>query len=115
MANDTKQFKEGEYPDGMTIDDDDHVWVALWGGGRIVRIDPTNAKVVESIDIPAPLTTSLTFGGAGHKQLYVTTASFGYNEQQKATYPEAGKVFRVSAKEGKGVQLSGLKAFETIL
>lgn len=115
MAKDTKQFKEGEYPDGMAIDKDDHVWIALWGGGRIIRIDPTNAKVVESISLPSPLTTSLTFGGTKHDQLYVTTASFDYTEQQKALYPEAGKVFRVSAKEGKGFKLSGPKAFEAKL
>jgi gluconolactonase len=32
-------FKSGEYPDGMTIDKNGNLWVALYGGGRVVQIN----------------------------------------------------------------------------
>ena len=33
-------------PDGMTIDTDDKIWVACFGGGKVVRFDPENGTVI---------------------------------------------------------------------
>ncbi|MFD0689323.1 SMP-30/gluconolactonase/LRE family protein [Actinomadura fibrosa] len=63
-------------PDGLTVDADGCVWVALWGGGRVLRFTPSGTldRVVE---IPARQTTACAFGGPGLRDLYVTTATTG--------------------------------------
>jgi sugar lactone lactonase YvrE len=60
-------------PDGLTIDSDDHLWSARWGGSRVLRIDP-QGKVVEQVDFPVPKVSSAAFGGPKLDALYVTTA-----------------------------------------
>src|SRR5919109_15350 len=52
--------KEGD-PDGMTIDTDGHLWLALWDGSALVRIDPTAGTVVDRISLPVSRPTSCTF------------------------------------------------------
>lgn len=33
-----------ECPDGMTIDSEDKLWIALWNGNRVIRFDPIKCK-----------------------------------------------------------------------
>lgn len=84
--------REAGIPDGMTIDDEGMLWVALWGGGAVARYDPASGALLERVELPAPNVTSCCFGGAGLDELYVTTASLGTNLEK---YPHAGGVFRV--------------------
>jgi sugar lactone lactonase YvrE len=62
------------HPDGLTVDADGHVWVALWGGGQIHRYDPAG-RLVAVLELPVPLVTHCTFGGRDLNELYVTTAA----------------------------------------
>lgn len=80
-------------PDGMTIDSEDRLWVALWGGGRVVCIDPKQKEIVDHISLPVTNVTSCTFGGTDLKTLYITTASTGLSEKQKQQEPLAGSLF----------------------
>lgn len=64
------------YPDGMTVDSEDHVWSAIWGGSQVRRYDPAG-DLVRIIDIPATQPTTCTFAGPGFEELYITTASTG--------------------------------------
>lgn len=57
-------------PDGMTVDDADHLWVALWGGSAIVRFDPAGTKVA-TYRLPARQPTSVTIAG---DRMLVTSA-----------------------------------------
>lgn len=82
-------------PDGMTIDSDDHLWLALWGGGRVVRVDPVAGKLETELAIPAHNVTSCAFGGEGLNDLYVTTARVGTPAERLAALPLAGSLFRV--------------------
>ena len=69
-----KRFSPGEgLPDGLTVDALGFVWCALWFGGALVRMDP-DGKVERKIEIPAKQTSSLTFGGSGCTDIFVTTA-----------------------------------------
>lgn len=63
-------------PDGMTIDADDHLWSAVWGGSEVRRYDPDGA-LVTTINLPSQQPTSCTFAGEDLAELYVTTATRG--------------------------------------
>lgn len=61
-------------PDGMTVDVEGFVWTALWYGGRLQRYTP-KGKLEREILFPAKQTSSLTFGGGGLDEMYVTSAA----------------------------------------
>lgn len=61
-------------PDGMTIDREGMLWVALWGGYKISRYDPRNGKKLCEVHIPAKNVTCCTFGGEFMNELFITTA-----------------------------------------
>jgi sugar lactone lactonase YvrE len=92
-------------PDGLTVDAEGGLWVAMARGWAVRRFlpDGTADAVVE---LPAYKVTSCTFGGPGLADLYVTTACFGLDERELAAQPHAGAVFRCRP----GV--TGLPAFE---
>lgn len=75
-------------PDGMAIDAEDGLWVALWGGSAVHRYDAAG-KLSEVIELPASKVTCPTFGGPDRRTLYVTTASLDVPDE-----PAAGAVFR---------------------
>jgi D-xylono/L-arabinono-1,4-lactonase len=62
-----------EVPDGITVDAEGYIWCALWGGGRLIRMN-SEGYVVKSIALPATKTTSVTFGGRDLEILYATSA-----------------------------------------
>jgi sugar lactone lactonase YvrE len=63
------------HPDGMTLDAEGCAWVALWGGGCVVRFSPTGVPL-SRIDVPAASTSSCAFGGPDLDQLFITTAQW---------------------------------------
>jgi sugar lactone lactonase YvrE len=78
------------YPDGMTIDEDDGLWVALWGGGAVNHYDATG-RLVETIGVPGiTQTSSCAFGGEGRDVLYITTSRQGLPDNRE---PDAGAMF----------------------
>jgi D-xylonolactonase len=60
-------------PDGLCIDEQDHVWSARWDGGAVLRLTP-EGKLVDKLELPVPKVSSATFGGPNRDTLYVTTA-----------------------------------------
>lgn len=80
-------------PDGLTIDEDDCIWVALWGGSRVRRYAP-DGDLMGEILVPSSLVTSVTFGGEDLDELYVTTARYRLSPEQLAQEPHAGAIFR---------------------
>jgi D-xylonolactonase len=76
-------------PDGLTVDAEDHIWSARWGGSAVYRLSP-DAKVVDRIEFPVEKITSVTFGGPALDTLYVTSAG-GSSDSQSAD----GTLFRV--------------------
>jgi gluconolactonase len=61
-------------PDGLTIDMEGNVYVAMYGGGRILKINGTTGKVMTEITFPVSQITSMTFGGKGYDTMFVTSA-----------------------------------------
>ncbi len=82
-------------PDGMTIDKEGKLWVALWGGNGVGRFDPASGKLLQKIDVPAPHITSCAFGGEHLDTLYITSAREGLTEQQLKQYPLSGGLFSI--------------------
>jgi sugar lactone lactonase YvrE len=82
-------------PDGMTIDTQGQLWVALWGGGKVVRLNPATSAITWELAVPAKNVTSCSFGGPELNELYITTASVGMTEAERAQLPLAGSLFRV--------------------
>ncbi|TVQ17578.1 MAG: SMP-30/gluconolactonase/LRE family protein [Spirochaetaceae bacterium] len=81
------------FPDGMTIDSEGMLWIAMWGGSAVRRFDPDSGRMLSSIDLPASNVTSCALGGDDLRDLYITTASVGLNEDQRAAQPTAGGLF----------------------
>ena len=61
-------------PDGLTVDAEGDLWVAIYGGGRVNRYSP-DGELLEELLVPAVETTSCAFAGTGLNRLYVTTAT----------------------------------------
>ena len=67
------KLDRGETPDGLAVDEDGGVWVAVVGAGVVRRIAP-DGSLDTVIDIPATMVTSLCFGGPDRATMYVVTA-----------------------------------------
>lgn len=88
--------KETGVPDGMTIDEEGMLWVALWGGGAVKRYDPGTGRCLETVEVPgAHQVSSCALGGTDLDELYITTASTGYTTEEWRAHPDAGSLFRV--------------------
>lgn len=84
------------YPDGMTIDSEDKLWVGLWNGNSVARFDPISGTLMSKIEVPAHNVTSCSFGGKNFETLYITTASVDMTEEEQKKYPFAGSLFQVN-------------------
>ncbi|GAA2974182.1 sugar lactone lactonase YvrE [Microbacterium terrae] len=82
------------YPDGMTLDSDGHLWVALWGEGCVVRVSPAG-DIVGRVDVPAPHTSCPVFAGPDLDTLVITTATEGMTAEDLAAHPLSGRLFTV--------------------
>ncbi len=80
-------------PDGLTIDADDGVWVALWQGGAVHRYAP-DGTLDRAVHLPATHPTSCAFGGEDLRDLYITTATIALDAATRRRQPDAGGLFR---------------------
>ncbi|WP_299821269.1 SMP-30/gluconolactonase/LRE family protein [uncultured Pontibacter sp.] len=85
--------KEEGSPDGMTLDADGNLWVALHGGGAVAKYDPATGKQLQKVKVPTKQTTSCAFGGEDLGTLYITTAREGLSEDELKDCPESGGLF----------------------
>lgn len=83
------------FSDGMAVDVEGFIWLALWRGAKVVRIDPSKGRIVEEIPVPAYLATSVCFAGPDLSDLYITSATCELTDEQKGRYPLSGKLFKV--------------------
>jgi sugar lactone lactonase YvrE/DNA-binding IclR family transcriptional regulator len=89
------EFADGEgVPDGIAVDAEGFVWVALWDGWRITRHAP-DGRVERSVQLPVPRPTSCCFGGPDLGTLYVTSARVRLSAAQLADAPLSGSVFAI--------------------
>ena len=79
-------------PDGLCVDADGHLWIAIWGAGEVRRFTP-DARPAGVVTVPAPHTTSVAFVGAALDRLLITTATAMLDAAQLAAYPMSGRLF----------------------
>lgn len=84
---------EAGAPDGMTIDAEGGLWIALWGGGAVHRY--LDGRLERVVRLPVSQPTSCCFGGEALDELYITSAWQGLSAQARGAQPLAGALFRV--------------------
>jgi sugar lactone lactonase YvrE len=80
------------HPDGMTLDAEDHLWVALWDGWAVERYAP-DGDLELRVEVPAAQASSCTFGGSDLDLLFITTAQKDFPDGGKPDQPHAGGLF----------------------
>jgi sugar lactone lactonase YvrE len=90
---------EEGFPDGMTVDEEGFLWVAVWFGGRLKRFAP-DGTLDREIHFPSFQISCPTFGGAELGDIYVTSANssaadFLMGEGYVGKEPRGGDTFRV--------------------
>jgi len=79
----------GGSPDGLIVDAEGCLWVALWGGSAVQRYTP-DGQLVLKVELPVAQVTKPAFGGPDRSDLYITTARRGRHDE-----PHAGDIFVV--------------------
>jgi sugar lactone lactonase YvrE len=77
------------HPDGLCVDAEGGVWVALFGGSAVRHYTP-DGRLAEVVELPVSQVTACTFGGAGLRELFVTTSAEGLDRGRE---PLAGALF----------------------
>lgn len=95
--------KDAGTPDGMTIDEEGMLWVAVYNGFGIHRYDPRNGRLLQTVRVPVPQVTCCTFGGEQFDHLFITTAREKMTAKDLSKYPQSGNLF-VAKVDVKGLQ-----------
>jgi sugar lactone lactonase YvrE len=80
-------------PDGMAVDAEGGLWVAVWGAGRVLHLLP-DGTAAGAVEVPASRPSSVCFGGPELRDLYITTARQGLRPERRTAEPHAGGIFR---------------------
>ncbi len=83
------------FPDGLTVDADGYIWLAVWGGWCVRRYAP-DGTLDRVVKFPVSQISSCTFGGPDLTDLYVTSATQTLSPEARAAEPHAGALFRYS-------------------
>ncbi|WP_085994168.1 SMP-30/gluconolactonase/LRE family protein [Oceanobacillus senegalensis] len=95
------RFEESDgLPDGMTIDQEGMLWIALFKGGTVAKIDPFRKKWIDSITVPTNNVTSCAFGGEELRTLFITTSAEPLSEIERVQQPTAGCLFSAELEVG---------------
>lgn len=88
--------KFDEMPDGVSVDVEGGIWVALWDGGGVVRLTPGGA-IDRRVDVPGGWITNCAFGGPDLRTLYITSARVDLDAERTRSQPLAGSLFACDA------------------
>jgi len=83
---------EDGYPDGVIVDSEDCVWIAMWDGWGVRRYAP-DGRLIARVTLPCARVTKMALGGADLRTAYITTARCGLSDESIAGQPLAGSLF----------------------
>ena len=105
------KFNRAEgFPDGMTTDNKNNLWVCHYAGASISVYDIKGNKI-HQISIPAKNITNCTFGGFKNNELFISTALKGMDANEIKKYPLSGSLFKIETNQ-KG---KNSKSFKSVL
>jgi sugar lactone lactonase YvrE len=81
-------------PDGLCLDAEGYIWVAVWGGYEVRRYAPSG-EVVARVRVATAQPSCCAIGGANGTTLYITTAQEDMPASQLDQEPDAGRLFAV--------------------
>jgi len=89
-----RRFAEvsGGMPDGLTLDAEGCLWLAVWGSSELRRYTP-DSRLDTAVKLPVSQVTSAAFGGADLSTLYITTARENFTPADLREQPHAGDIF----------------------
>lgn len=79
------------HPDGMTLDRDGNLWIAIWGGSRVECRSP-GGELLAVVETGAPHTSSVAFAGPALDVLVITTATDGLDGPELTAAPDSGRL-----------------------
>jgi sugar lactone lactonase YvrE len=79
-------------PDGMCVDAEGNLWIAIWGAGQVRCYSPAGARLA-TVEVAAPNTSSVAFVGPDLDTLLITTASEQRSDRRLAAFPDSGRLF----------------------
>lgn len=83
-------------PDGVVLDAEGCLWVALWGGWGVRRYDE-HGRIMQFVRLPVAQVTKIAFGGPDLRTAYATSARTGLDSAALAAEPDAGGLFAFEA------------------
>jgi len=86
------RLDQGGWPDGLCVDADGNLWVAIWGAGEVRCYTPAGERLA-TVSLPAPHTTSAAFVGPERNTLLITTATDQLSAAQLDAFPLSGRLF----------------------
>ena len=91
------RFSEGQgMPRGAAVDSEGCYWIAMFSGGKVVRLSP-GGVIVEEITLPVKYPTSVTFGADKNSTLFITSSRETCSKEELEQYPDSGGIFAVEA------------------
>jgi sugar lactone lactonase YvrE len=86
------RLAQGGSPDGLCVDAEGNLWVAIWGDGEVRCYSPEGDRLA-TVSVPAPHTTSAAFVGPDRDTLLITTATDQLSAAQLDASPLSGRLF----------------------
>ena len=81
--------------DGMAIDGEGTLWIAVYGGWAVKRYDPQSGTLLAEYEMPFSNVTSCAFGGKNMDELYITSACQQMDDATLAAQPLAGSLVKI--------------------
>lgn len=100
----TYSLDEG-FPDGMSFDDNEHIWIAHWGVGKVVQYNLEGQKLTE-VQLPVKNVTNVCFGGANLDRLFVSSASGTIGNESAENSEFDGAIFEILGVNARGFENS---------
>jgi len=81
-------------PDGLIVDAEGFIWSGHWDGWRLTRYDP-DGRIERQVRFPVQHVISFAFGGSDLDELFVTTSTWDFGDEERKQQPWAGDLLRL--------------------